>query len=35
LELIVEAIETAGYRSGIDVMIALDVAANEIKKRTI
>lgn len=32
LELIVEAIETAGYRSGIDVMIALDVAANEIKK---
>jgi enolase len=32
LELIVEAIETAGYRSGIDVMIAMDVAANEIKK---
>ncbi|MFZ4773416.1 MAG: phosphopyruvate hydratase [Chlamydiia bacterium] len=31
LELIVEAIESAGYRSGIDVMIALDVAANEIQ----
>ncbi len=30
LDLIVEAIETCGYRSGIDVMIALDVAANEI-----
>lgn len=29
LELIVRAIETAGYRAGIDVSIALDVAASE------
>jgi enolase len=31
LEWIVEAIEIAGYRPGIDVMIGLDVAANEIE----
>jgi enolase len=31
LEFIVEAIESAGYRPGLDVMIGLDVAANEIE----
>lgn len=31
LEWIVEAIEIAGYRPGIDIMIGLDVAANEIE----
>ncbi|NBU62716.1 MAG: phosphopyruvate hydratase [Chlamydiae bacterium] len=31
LEMIVESIENAGYRPGIDIMIGLDVAANEIE----
>ncbi len=31
LGLVVKAIETAGYKPGIDVSIALDVAANELK----
>lgn len=31
LERIVEAIEAAGYRPGLDIMIGLDVAANEIE----
>lgn len=32
LDVIVEAIETAGYKPGVDIYLALDVAANEIYK---
>lgn len=34
LKLIVQGIETAGYRPGTDISIALDVAANELKTET-